>query len=174
MESEDRAGDLVIARGWELESYLRNPVVLWAHQHRMPPIARSVEIAVEGDSLMATIEFADTPFAQEIKHLYLTGFMNGVSVGFRALEVESRKAVGGRRGTVFKRQELLEISAAPVPLHPLTLADRPAERQVEHSGAALELLRELAGLWKDLGQLGSSNMRQAPRVRGEMEARKRK
>ena len=174
VESEDRAGDLVIARGWELESYLRNPVVLWAHQHRMPPIARSVEIAVEGDSLMATIEFADTPFAQEIKRLYLTGFMNGVSVGFRALEVESRKAVSGRRGTVFKRQELLEISAAPVPLHPLTLADRPAERQVEHSGAALELLRELAGLWKDLGQLGSSRMRQAPRVRGEMEARKRK
>ena len=174
VESEDRAGDLVIARGWELESYLRNPVVLWAHQHCLPPIARSVEIAVEGDSLMATIEFADTPFAQEIKHLYLTGFMNGVSVGFRALEVESRKAVSGRRGTVFKRQELLEISAAPVPLHPLTLADRPAERQVEHSGAALELLRELAGLWKDLGQLGSSHMRQAPRVRGEMEARKRK
>ena len=173
VESEDRAGDLVIARGWELESYLRNPVVLWAHQHRMPPIARSVEIAVEGDSLMATIEFADTPFAQEIKHLYLTGFMNGVSVGFRALEVESRKAVGGRRGTVFKRQELLEISAAPVPLHPLTLADRPPP-QVEHSGEALELLRELTGLWKDLGQLESSRMRQAPRVRGEMEARKRK
>ena len=173
VESEDRAGDLVIARGWELESYLRNPVVLWAHQHRMPPIARSVEIAVEGDSLMATIEFADTPFAQEIKRLYLTGFMNGVSVGFRALEVESRKAVGGRRGTVFKRQELLEISAAPVPLHPLTLADRPPP-QIEQSGEALELLRELSGLWKDLGQLGSSHMRQALRVRGEMEARKRK
>ena len=173
VESEDRAGDLVIARGWELESYLRNPVVLWAHQHRMPPIARSVEIAVEGDSLMATIEFADTPFAQEIKRLYLTGFMNGVSVGFRALEVESRKAVGGRRGTVFKRQELLEISAAPVPLHPLTLADRPPP-QVEHSGEGLELLRELTGLWKDLGRLGSSHMRQAPRARGEMEAGKRK
>ena len=174
VESEDRAGDLVIARGWELESYLRNPVVLWAHQHRMPPIARSVEIAVEGDSLMATIEFADTPFAQEIKRLYLTGFMNGVSVGFRALEVESRKAVGGRRGTVFKRQELLEISAAPVPLHPLTLADRPPPPQVEHSGEGLELLRELTGLWKDLGRLGPSNMRQAPQVRGEMEAIKRK
>ena len=173
VESEDRAGDLVIARGWELESYLRNPVVLWAHQHRMPPIARSVEIAVQGDSLMATIEFADTPFAQEIKHLYLTGFMNGVSVGFRALEVESRKAVNGRRGTVFKRQELLEISAAPVPLHPLTLADRPPP-QVEHSGESLELLRELSGLWRDLGQLGSSRMRQAPRARGEMKAGKRK
>ena len=174
VESEDRAGDLVVARGWELESYRRNPVVLWAHQHRLPPIARSVEIAVEGDSLMATIEFAATPFAQEIKHLYLTGFMNGVSVGFRALEVESRKAANGRRGTVFKRQELLEISAAPVPLHPLTLADRPAPPQIEHSGETLELLRELTALWKDLGQLGSSRMRQAPQVRGEMEARKRK
>ena len=148
VESEDRAGDLVIARGWELESYLRNPVVLWAHQHRMPPIARSVEIAVEGDSLMATIEFADTPFAQEIKHLYLTGFMNGVSVGFRALEVESRKAVGGRRGTVFKRQELLEISAAPVPLHPLTLCRPPAAagRTVRRSaGTAQRVGRPLEG-----------------------------
>ena len=102
---------------------------------------------------MATIEFAGTPFAEEIKRLYLDGFMNGVSVGFRALETESRRADSGRRGTVFKRQELLEISAAPVPLHPLTLADRPALPQVEHSGEALELLRELTGLWKQIGQL---------------------
>ncbi len=155
VESEDRAGDLVIARGWELDAYMRNPVVLWAHQHRMPPIARSVSTRVEGDSLMATIEFAETPFAQEIKNLYLSGFMNGVSVGFRALETESRRAESGRRGTVFKRQELLEISAAPVPLHPLTLADRPARPQVEHSGETLELLRELTGLWRELGQVAA-------------------
>ncbi len=155
VESEDRAGDLVIARGWELDAYMRNPVVLWAHQHRLPPIARSVSTRVEGDSLMATIQFADTPFAQEIKHLYLSGFMNGVSVGFRALETESRRAASGRRGTVFKRQELLEISAAPVPLNPLTLADRPAGPQVEHSGETMELLRELTGLWRELGQVAA-------------------
>ena len=153
VESEDRAGDLVIARGWELDAYMRNPVVLWAHQHLLPPIARSVSTRIEGDSLMATIEFAGTPFAQEIKRLYLDGFMNGVSVGFRALETESRRAASGRRGTVFKRQELLEISAAPVPLHPLTLADRPAIPRVEHSGEVAGLLRELTGLWKDLGLL---------------------
>ena len=166
VESEDRAGDLIIARGWELESYLRNPVVLWAHQHCLPPIARSVSTRVEGESLIATIEFAETPFAQEIKHLYLTGFMNGVSVGFRALETEPRKAAGGRRGTVFRRQELLEISAAPVPLHPQTLAISPAMPQVEHSAAALEVLRELTGLWNELGQLGSSQMRQTLRSQG--------
>ena len=57
---------------------------------------------------------------------------------------------------MFKRQELLEISAAPVPLHPLTLANRPALPQVEHSGEGVELLRELTGLWKDLGQLASN------------------
>ena len=159
VESEDRAGDLVVARGWELDAYMRNPVVLWAHQHLLPPIARSISTRVEGDSLMATIEFAGTPFAQEIKRLYLDGFMNGVSVGFRALETESRRAAGGRRGTVFKRQELLEISAAPVPLHPLTLAERPAVPRVEHSGETVELLRELTGLWKDLGHLVGSQVR---------------
>ena len=155
VESEDRAGDLVIARGWELESYINNPVVLWAHQHHLPPIARSVSTRVEGDSLMATIEFAGTPFAQEIRQLYVTGFMKGVSVGFRALETESRRAANGRRGTVFKRQELLEISAAPVPLHPATLAERPVAPHLEHSGESLEMLRELTGLWKDLGQLAT-------------------
>ena len=160
VESEDRAGDLVVARGWDLDAYMRNPVVLWAHQHLLPPIARSISTRVEGDSLMATIEFAGTPFAQEIKRLYLDGFMNGVSVGFRALETESRRAGNGRRGTVFKRQELLEISAAPVPLHPLTLAERPAVPRVEHSGETVELLRELTGLWRDLGHLAGRQVRQ--------------
>lgn len=98
VESEDRAGDLVVARGWELDAYMRNPVVLWAHQHLLPPIARSISTRIEGDSLMATIEFAGTPFAQEIKRLYLDGFMNGVSVGFRALETESSGPPTGAGG----------------------------------------------------------------------------
>ena len=100
---------------------------------------------------MATIEFADTPFAQEIKHLYLTGFMNGVSVGFRALEVESRKAVSGRRGTVFKRQELLEISAAPVTPaspDPCRPAGRTAGRALRRgAGTAQRVERPLEGSW---------------------------
>ena len=70
---------------------------------------------------MASIEFAPTPFAQEIRSLYAAGFMRGVSVGFRAIEMEPRTGSSGRRGVLFKRQELLEISAAPVPVNPAAL-----------------------------------------------------
>lgn len=118
---EDRAGDVISASGWELAAYRENPVFLWAHDYRRPAIGRSVRTWVQdgsaGGRLMATIEFAPTPFAQEIRSLYAAGFMRGVSVGFRALEMEPRTGSGGRRGVLFKRQELLEISAAPVPVN---------------------------------------------------------
>ncbi len=153
VESEDRSGDVIVASGWRLDAYRENPVVLWAHQYHLPPIARSTRVWVEGDSLKASIEFAGTSFAQEVLRLYATGFMRGVSVGFRALEIGPRGS-GSGGGTIFRRQELLEISAAPVPLHPGTLA-----AGAESSGAgaerrmALDALRDLVGVWRGLGEL---------------------
>ena len=168
VEAKDRAGDVIEAAGWELEAYARNPVVLWAHDYLRPPIGRSLRTWVEGRSLMATIEFAPMPFAQEVRALYAGGFMRGVSVGFRALESEllsgsSRDhahAAGRRRGVVFKRQELLEISAAPVPLNAMALAvQEPQDGTGEVAGdeldaaerlEAAQMLREIGGLWRQL------------------------
>ena len=167
VEAEDRAGDLIEAAGWELESYGRNPVVLWAHDYLRPPIGRSLRTWVEGRSLMATIEFAPMPFAQEVRALYAGGFMRGVSVGFRALESEARPDSGqvstgsrsrpGRRGLVFKRQELLEISAAPVPLNAMALAVQEAQgdlgdgnREGSECTEAMRMLKEIARLWREL------------------------
>lgn len=122
MGTEDRAGDVIDPDGWELSSYLRNPVFLWAHRRSDPPIGRSRKTWVEDDCLKALIEFAPTPEAQSVRTLYAGGYMRGISVGFRPLKWSQRAASNGRRGTHFTRQELLEISAAPVPMHPGTLA----------------------------------------------------
>lgn len=155
-DQEDRAGDVISASGWELGAYRKNPVFLWAHDYRRPAIGRSVRTWVQdgpaGGRLMAIIEFAPTPFAQEIRSLYAAGFMRGVSVGFRALEMEPRTAAAGRRGILFKRQELLEISAAPVPVNAGALiregAGRDRRRELMGSdvgnGDAAELLRYVA------------------------------
>ena len=173
VESEDRAGDLILASGWDLSAYEANPVVLWAHQHVAPPIGRSMRTWVEGKALLATVEFAPSPFAQEVRRLYAGGFLRGVSVGFRALETEPRRAgtgKEGRRGILFKRQELLEISAAPVPLHPDTLAvpdrdsaagwprsieGRPGRRYEADASregqGEVVALREIRRLWEDIG-----------------------
>ena len=57
-----------------------------------------------------------------MRALYVGGYMRGISVGFRPLLWSQRAASNGRRATYFARQELLEISAAPVPMHPQALA----------------------------------------------------
>jgi hypothetical protein len=97
---EDRAGDVINASGWDLAAYRDNPVFLWAHDYRRPAIGKSVKTWVQdgpdAGRLMGTIEFAPTPFAQKIRSLYVSGFMRGVSVGFRALEMEPRTGASGR------------------------------------------------------------------------------
>lgn len=154
IESEDRAGDVIKAEGWELGNYKQNPVVLWAHRHDLLPIGKSVDIWGENGALFATIEFAQTEFAQQIQKLFEGGFLRGVSVGFRALKIAQRSG-SGKRGTIFERQELLEISAAPVPMHPSALATDQAASKSNDSEQRelLPLFRQLTEIWQSIAAI---------------------
>lgn len=154
IESEDRAGDVIKAEGWELGNYKQNPVVLWAHRHDLLPIGKSVDIWVENGALFATIEFAQTEFAQQIQKLFEGGFLRGVSVGFRALKIAQRGG-SAQRGTVYERQELLEISAAPVPMHPNALATDQAASKSNDSEQRelLPLFRQLTEIWQSIAAI---------------------
>ena len=122
-ESEDRLGDVVRAGGWQLAAYKRNPVFLWGHDYTRTPIGRSEWIGVDGPRLLTTIEFAPTPFAQEVETLYRQRFLRAVSVGFRAVAFSFRKGRNGApEGIEYTKQELLEVSAVPVPANPRALA----------------------------------------------------
>lgn len=120
--TEDRAGDVIRADGWVLDGYLRNPVFLWAHRRSEAPIGRARRVWVDGDALHALVEFAPTERGQTVRRLYASGHLRGISVGFRPLATRRRRASDGRLGLEFVRQELLEISAAPIPMHPDALA----------------------------------------------------
>ena len=113
----DRAGDTIAVDGWRLDSYRRNPVVLWAHNHTRPAIGRALDVWPHDHSLMARVEFAPTPFAQEVDALYRAGYQRGVSVGFKPIRFEMRRegSTGKLMRVRFLEQELLEISAALVP-----------------------------------------------------------
>ena len=113
----DRHGDVVSADGWRLEAYLRNPVLLWAHDYRHPAIGRAVSVWTEPHRLLAKMEFAPGAFAQEVAALYTCGFQWGVSVGFRPIRWEERRdaRTGAFLGLRYLEQELLEVSAVPVP-----------------------------------------------------------
>ena len=136
----DRHGDVVCADGWRLEAYRENPVLLWAHDYRHPSIGRAASVWSEPHRLLAKIEFAPGAFAQEVASLYASGFQWGVSVGFRPIRWEERRDSrnGAFLGIKHLEQELLEVSAVPVP------ANRRALRREGDAGVEA-LLSELRG-----------------------------
>ena len=121
-ESEDRLGDVIASDGWQLDNYKSNPVFLWMHDQHTPPIGSIGKVWTDVKQLLASPRWDDEDdFAKLIHGKYQRGFLKAVSVGFRAQEFEEREASGGRGGLHFKKQELVEISAVPVPAHPRAL-----------------------------------------------------
>ena len=143
----DRHGDVVSADGWVLDAYRRNPVLLWAHDYRRPAIGRAVGLWTEPRRLMARMEFAPTGFAQEVAALYRTGFQWGVSVGFKPLRFEERRdeKTGAFLGVRFLQQELLEVSAVPVPANRNALRRDPPDDAIPPGIELSELLNVLRG-----------------------------
>ena len=121
-ESEDRLGDVIAADGWQLDNYKNDPVFLWMHDQSIPPIGNISKVWLDVKQLLASPRWdEEDDFAKLIHGKYQRRFLHAVSVGFRAQEFEEREATGGRGGLHFKKQELVEISAVPVPAHPRAL-----------------------------------------------------
>ena len=141
----DRHGDVVSAEGWRLEAYRENPVLLWAHDYRHPAIGRAVSLWTEPHRLLAKMEFAPSSFAQEVAGLYAAGFQWGVSVGFRPIRWEERRdsRTGAFLGLRYLEQELLEVSAVPVPANRSALRREALRREARPDGDVAELLAEL-------------------------------
>ena len=126
-ETVDRLGDRILAKGWDLQAYLQNPVALFGHDASRPEnvIGRSVNLAVKATELIGDIDFAPedvNPTGDLVFRLYRGGFMSAVSVGFEPIDFEYVSEKGRDGGIDYKRQRLLEISAVPIPANPNALA----------------------------------------------------
>lgn len=120
----DRDGDTIDPKGWDLGSYSKNPVVLWAHDYSKPPVGKAINIKSTEHGLQADVEFLPQgmdPFADMIHDMCKGGFLNATSVGFRG---KGEKSKDREYGYDFKTQELLEFSIVPVPANPEALAQR--------------------------------------------------
>jgi len=120
-EAEDSYKDIVSSDGWDLKRFMKNPVVLWAHDHRQPPVAKAVSIGVEGTNLVAEAQFADAEtyaFADTVFKLLKGGFIKATSVGFFPKEWNYDEERGGYN---LLKNELYEFSIVPVPANPEAL-----------------------------------------------------
>lgn len=151
-ETPDRMGDVVRVEGWDLKAFKKNPVLLFMHNPLIPPIGTVPKVWVEGKQLLANIVFdEEDPLAALIKGKYERGVMRAVSVGFRPIEFARRSAEGDLTHETyeFTRQELLELSAVPIPAHPAALRKMMASAAFRIlvpglSDAVAKTLRDLA------------------------------
>lgn len=112
-DNVDRYGEVIKLDAWELEHYLKSPVVLWGHDHKTLPIGMATSVVVKDGKLVATGKFAPHEFAQQIRKLYDLGMLRATSVGF--IEKE-------REGNLITKCELIEFSFVSVPANPYALA----------------------------------------------------
>lgn len=118
--ARDRMDEVLLPEGVDLTKFKRNPIVLWAHDYHQPPIGKALWIKRDGAGILSKMQFANTEFAQEIFNLYKDGFMKAFSVGFIPKEAADGDGEKSPRRT-YKKWEMLEYSAVPVPANPEAL-----------------------------------------------------
>ena len=153
-ENVDRDGDIVMASGWLLDEYMKNPVVLWAHDYSRPPVGKTKAVYVDQRTkqlcfkvYFPTVEELSTPghppsdhalFVDAIYNMYKNSFLNATSVGFQAKKQEPRKDQEGTpmwaRGNLISQQVLLELSCCPVPANAEALAQSRSMKSVDARG----------------------------------------
>jgi len=119
--ARDRMDEVLEPEGMDKRNFDKNPVVMWAHDYTQPPIGKALWTKRDGEGVLSKVKFANTEFAQEIFQLYKEGFLKAFSVGFVPKEHEDGDGKKTARRT-YKKWELLEYSAVPVPANPEALS----------------------------------------------------
>jgi len=125
----DRSGDSINPDGWQVDSFMKNPVALWAHDSTSMPIGRASNISVSGGKLRGDIEFMPREINELADNVYQAvkgGWLKAVSVGFVPLNWSYSKEKDRPFGIDFNKQELLEVSVCPVPCNPNALQEAKA------------------------------------------------
>lgn len=138
--SVDRDGEVLVPKGANLEPFLKNSVVLWAHDYSGPPIGKALWVTKIGGKIKAKVEFAETEFAEEIYQLYKGGFLKAFSVGLIVKNRHSptpeeikKKPAWAEAWNIVDEWEMLEFSAVPVPANAEALATAVKTKGIELS-----------------------------------------
>lgn len=137
-ERQDRQGEVVEIKGWELKNFKDNPILLYMHDH-MKPIGKASRIWIDKTGKKPLLKFKGviseaTEWGRAAKQLMDEGILKAFSVGFQALEME---------GTHITKADLYEISLVSVPANPE--ARVLAAKSLKNAGFDEDLVDELSG-----------------------------
>ena len=132
--------------GVRFENYLKNPVVLYAHDDNGLPIGQTLSVGHDPQGrLVAEFQFnSGDPFAARVENAWLGGFLRAASIRWLPLRVvEVADPDTGETRLRSEESDLLEWSIVPVPADPDT---------VKQAARALNLPEELFRVAPDLNQ----------------------
>nr|WP_254624233.1 HK97 family phage prohead protease [Myxococcus sp. CA033] len=119
----DRYSDRLNVKGWRVDGYNANGVVLFNHDDGAEAASSGAEpqlpigkgrVYIEGDALMVDVEFDDEDeFAKRVERKVAKGILNAVSVRYLMLPGQYRQ--NERGGYDCDSQELLEVSVVTIP-----------------------------------------------------------
>lgn len=115
-ESLDRDGDIIRAKGWITDNFMKSGSILYGHNPSELPVARPISAEVVGKKLYVHAQFAEegtSAFNDAVFKLIKQKILRGVSVGFKSTEWKDIDT-----GREFLKQELLELSLTPIPANP--------------------------------------------------------
>jgi len=135
----DRDREIIDPKGWKLDNYRKNPVILTSHDYSKLPVGRALWVQPDENGLKVKFVLANTETGKEIKQLIDEQILNAFSVGFRAEKyidnpgeekgMEHLKDSGVRR--IYTSQELLEISLVGIPSCPDALIQRALKGDIK-------------------------------------------
>jgi HK97 family phage prohead protease len=125
-ESVDSYGTVFRASGWDLNRYLKNPVVCYQHRSGSDDpdnIIGTSTVRVEDDKLIGVVTFEDAetnPKAEKVFRKVVNGTLKMASVGARVHKARFGDKEKGEDENVlyFERQELYEWSVVAVGANP--------------------------------------------------------
>ena len=127
--AKDRQGEIVVSTGIDVGNYMKNPVVLFAHDYASPPVAKALSLTTTAEGITARFIFPEKGISQradEIHAFWDAHFLNAVSIGF----IPQEWAQDATDPTITKA-ELLEFSIVPVPANQEALRLMLEQAQVE-------------------------------------------
>jgi hypothetical protein len=158
-ETVDRDGDVVIAKGMNLEFFRQNPVVTLAHKYDELPVGRAQWIKAVVRGIKAKTIYSKTPdewqgpyLPEAVWQMTREGILRGKSIGF--LPTKLRPPTSKESGVwkdvqaVIESAVLLEYAVAPVPCNQDALVEAVAkgyadEATLKRLGLSIERPKEI-------------------------------
>lgn len=163
-ETPDRLGDVIMAAGWKLANFKRNPIALFGHSSR-DIIGTWKNVKVESARLVGTLKLAaagTSEIVDTVRSLLTQKILKAVSVGFQPIKhepIDEKDPWGAWR---FLASELLEVSVVAVPANPNAVALKDLPLSVQRIFAAESGMQAKR---RDGFPAGSGDRTQTPRAK---------